>query len=337
MADSQRRLRLLDQIEWCCRRRHYSPRTAEAYVYWTRRFILFNRKVHPRELGADDVRAFLDSLVATRVAAATHSQALNAVVFLYREVLGTDFQWLAQLERPKRPQRLPTVLDPKQVARVLREMRGVARLMAELLYGTGMRIHECLELRVKDIQWANHAIVVRDGKGGKDRSTLLPRELQCRLRDQVREVAELHRRRLRLGSGWVPLPDRLAGKYPGAARSLAWQYVFPSSRDRWERTLSRWERAAVSASFLQREFRYAVRRAGVEQHATVHTLRHAFATHLLQSGVDIRTLQQLLGHAKLDTTMIYTHVGDIHRNVRSPLDALEAEMLRRRTPAPAQD
>lgn len=321
-ANADRPPRLLDQIVWCCRRRHYSSRTAEAYVYWSRRYILFHGKRHPSLLGQNDVRRFLDSLVAQNVAAVTHSQALSALVFLYREVLVLPFGWLDELVRPKRPKHLPTVLSPGEVSQVLGAMRGSTGLMARLIYGSGLRINECVELRVKDLQWSHHAILVRAGKGGKDRMTLLPRQLIAALRAQVHEVAVDHKRRLLRGTGCAPMPDRLARKYQGAARSLAWQFVFPASFDRWNSELSRWERWHCSPSLLQREFRCAVRRAGVQQHATVHTLRHAFATHLLRAGTDIRTLQELLGHSKLDTTMIYTHVGTVHRDVSSPLDFL---------------
>lgn len=314
--------RLLDRVEWCCRRRHYSRRTALAYCYWTRRFVLFHRKRHPEMLGEAEVRAFLDSLVQANVAASTHSQALNALVFLYRDVLATPFPWLDQLERPKRPQRLPTVLAPSDVARVLAAMHGLPALQARLIYGTGLRLAECMQLRVKDLAWEQSAIVVRGGKGAKDRLTLLPSLLVPALQDQVRRVAREHRERLHVGAGHAPLPDRLGHKYPGAARSLAWQYLFPAAHDRWNAEHRRWERWHASPATLQREFRLAVVRAGLDQHATVHGLRHAFATHLLRAGTDVRTLQQLLGHAKLDATMLYTHVVDVHRGVASPLDVL---------------
>jgi integron integrase len=309
-------------VVWSCRRRHYSRRTAEAYVYWTRRYVVFNERRHPSTLGRNDVLAFLDSLVAQNVAASTHSQALNAIVFLYRAVLELPFGWLDEIARPKRPQRLPVVLSPDEVEGILERMHGTTGLMARLIYGSGLRIRECCELRVKDFVWAQRSIVVRSGKGGKDRLTLLPKQLEPVLRVQVREVSREHRVRVARGSGYAPMPDRLTKKYPSAARSLPWQFVFPSSTDRWNAELSRWERWHVSPALLQRDFKIAVARAGVQQHATVHTLRHAFATHLLRAGTDVRTLQQLLGHAKLDTTMIYTHVDDVHPEILSPLDRL---------------
>lgn len=330
-SELQRPRRLLEQVDWCCRRKHYSRRTSEAYVYWVRRFILFCNRVHPAQLGRRDIVAFLDSLVAQNAAASTHSQALNALVFLYRVVLEEPAEWFDQIARPKRPQRLPVVLTPDEVARVLEVMHGMPGLMARLIYGSGLRIRECTELRVKDFQWPQGAIVVRSGKGFKDRLTLLPKRLIPALRTQVDSVLTEHRNRVDTGGGYAPLPDRLARKYPRAARSTAWQFVFPSSTDRWNRDTRRWERWHVSPAYLQREFRIAVQRAELDQHATVHTLRHAFATHLLRAGTDIRTLQELLGHAKLDTTMIYTHVDDVHRSIRSPLDQL-AEAAPPRSP-----
>ena len=314
--------RLIDQVAWCCRRRNYSPRTLEAYTYWTRRYVTFHGKLHPSRLGEAEVRAFLDSLVAANVAASTHSQALNALVFLYRDVLELQFPWLDELARPKRPQRLPVVLSQDEVARVLAAMQGVPALQARLIYGSGLRLRECVELRVKDLAWAQSALIVRGGKGAKDRLTLLPKQLKPALDDQVRRVAADLRFRERVGTGYAPMPMRMARKYPRAARGLPWQFLFPAATNTWNGELRRWERWHASPSTLQREFRAAVQRSGIAQPATVHTLRHAFATHLLRAATDVRTLQQLLGHAKLDTTMIYTHVADAHRGVASPLDVL---------------
>ena len=324
---SDRPARLIDQVVWCCRRRHYSPRTAAAYAYWVRRYVRFHRNRHPSSLAKPDVLAFLDSLVASHVAGSTHSQALNALVFLYREVLEQPFGWLDELERPKRPRRLPVVLSPEDVARVLAAMHGTPALMARLIYGSGLRIQECLALRIKDLAWARRCIVVRAGKGGKDRLALLPLQLVRPLRDHVRQLAARHAARVSQGGGCAALPEALARKYPAAGRSWPWQFVFPSDVERWNRDARRWERWHASPTHLQREFRLAMRRAGVVEHATVHTLRHSFATHLLRSGCDIRTIQELLGHAKLDTTMIYTHVASVAPGVTSPLDALPAPGL----------
>lgn len=323
-SPDDRPARLLDQISWCCRRRHFSTRTAEAYRYWARRFILFHGRRHPSALGREEVQAFLDFLVERNSSSSTHSQALNALVFLYRHVLEMPFAWLDELVRPKRPKRLPVVLSPEEVGRVLVCMTGMPALMARLIYGSGLRLRECCELRVKDILWAQTAILVRTGKGGKDRLTLLPKQLIPALRLQVRQVTNQHRARVARGAGHVPMPERLAKKYPGAARGLPWQFVFATGTDRWNDGTQRWERWHISPTLLQGEFRRAVLRAKLDQHATVHTLRHAFATHLLRAGTDVRTLQQLLGHAKLDTTMIYTHVEEVHSSVRSPLDLMGA-------------
>lgn len=292
-----------------------------------RRYVRFHRHRHPSSLGKSDVLAFLDSLVASHVAGSTHSQALNALVFLYREVLEQPFGCLDELERPKRPRRLPVVLSPEGVARVLAAMHGTPALMARLIYGSGLRIHECLTLRIKDLAWARRCIVVRAGKGGKDRLALLPLQLVHPLRDHVRQLAVRHSERVSQGGGYVPLPEALARKYPEMGRSWPWQFLFPSDVERWNTEARRWERWHASPTHLQREFRLAVRGSGVVEHVTVHTLRHSFATHLLRSGCDIRTIQELLGHAKLDTTMIYTHVASVAPGVTSPLDALTASGL----------
>jgi len=317
---TERPARLLDQVVWCCRRRNYSARTAEAYSYWSRRYILFHGKRHPRELGQSDVVRFLDSLIRTGLSVSTHSQALNSLVFLYRDVLGLALGWVDELERPRRPRTLPVVLAVNEVAAILAAMKGTPGLMAKLIYGSGLRVGECAALRIKDLDWERKVLVVRAGKGGKDRLTLLPAQLVQALRDQVGAVERIHGVRVGQGAGYAPMPDAFGRKFPGAARSLAWQYLFPSSYDRWNPELSRWERGHVTPSLLQREFRFGVARARVAQHATLHALRHAFATHLLQTGADVRTIQELLGHATLDSTMIYTHV--IAQQAISPLDRL---------------
>jgi integron integrase len=313
---------LLDLVALCCRHRHYSKRTAEAYVYWTRRYVLFHRKRHPRELGEAGARVFLDSLVDANVAASTHAQALSALVFLYRDVLEFVFPWLDGLTRPKRSGRLPVVLSIAEVQRVLGALDGTTSVMARLIYGSGLRLQECLSLRIKDIVWDRATILVRCGKGGRDRLTVLPERLVLVVRTQVRRIAAQHRDRIQIDGGWAPMPDRIARKFPGAGKSLAWQFLFPSSINRWNQELNRWERWHCAASGLQRDFKAAVERVGIGQQASIHTLRHCFATHLLRGGNDIRTLQELLGHAKLESTMIYTHVEQSLAGVRSPLDGI---------------
>jgi integron integrase len=321
-ASDRRPPKLLEQVDWVCRRRHYSQRTAEAYAYWAKRYILFHGKRHPLDLGRPEIEAFLNSLAHRHLSASSQGQALNALVFLYREVLERPFEWLEKLDRPRKPKRLPTVLTIEQVAQVFKGITGVEQLMARLIYGTGMRIGECLTLRVKDVLWDYRSIHIQGGKGAKDRTTMLPARLMPELTQHVETVTALHRRRLAKGHGFAPMPEGVARKYPAAAQSLGWQYLFPSQVERYDPVSRHWVRWHVSPSGLQRAFRESVARLPGAPHASVHSLRHAFATHLLQSGTDIRTIQELLGHSNLETTMIYTHVGAAHRNARSPLDLL---------------
>lgn len=313
----------MDQISTVCRRRHFSPRTEDSYRYWIRHFIYFHGKQHPATLGAMEVEAFLNHLaVERRVSASTQTQALNALVFLYDAVLGQALGEMAGLKRLQKRHRVPVVLSRDEVRAILSELQGVPRLMAELMYGTGLRVHECVTLRVKDIDFSLGSVTVRDGKGSKDRTTLLPGRLVEPLQRQILSVATLHKRDLAHGAGLAPLPCALARKYPSAASSLAWQFVFPSAVLRpWEQTghMARWH---ASDSTIQRAFKEARIRAGIVKHASVHTLRHSFATHLLASGTDIRTIQLLLGHRSLQTTMIYTHVFQATKSVTSPFDEL---------------
>ena len=314
--------RLLDEVRDRIRVRHYSRRTERAYVGWIRRFILFHDKRHPREMGAAEVEAFLTHLaVAADVAAGTQNQALSALLFLYREVLGVELPWLESVTRARRPRRVPTVLTEAEVHRVLARLQGRDWLMASLLYGTGMRLMECVRLRVKDVDFARNEITVRDGKGGKDRRTVLPASLADPLRQQLARVREVLREDLDCAWAGVNLPHALARKYPNAGRELAWQYVFPSvqrSRDPRDGALRRHH---IDEKGLQRAVTRAVRAAGIAKPASCHTLRHSFATHLIEAGYDIRTVQELLGHKDVATTQIYTHVLNRGgRGVLSPLD-----------------
>lgn len=313
---------LLDRVREKVRLKHYSIRTEQAYCDWIRRFVVFHGKRHPSSLGAGDVEAFLTALaVEGKVAASTQNQAKSALLFLYKEVLEAELPWLDGIETAKAPSRLPVVLTRDEVARLLARLTGVHRLVGGLLYGTGLRIMEAMRLRVKDVEFSRREIVVRDGKGGKDRVTMLPVRLVAPLREQVAHARELHRADLDSGYGAVWLPFALARKYPGAASEWCWQYVFPASvrsvdpRDGIER------RHHLSDQAFQRAMKSAVRDCGIAKPATPHTLRHSFATHLLASGYDIRTVQELLGHRDVSTTMIYTHV--LNRGplgVMSPLD-----------------
>jgi integron integrase len=318
------RPRLLDQVRAACRVRHLSPRTEDAYVAWIRKFILFQQKRHPATMGSREVAAFLSSLATTRhVSASTQNQALNALLFLYRVVLDRDLAPLPGVARAHTPLRLPVVLTRDEVRRVLSALDGVPRLVAGLLYGAGLRLLECLELRVKDIDFQRQEITVRRGKGGKDRVSVLPSTLVQPLRAHLAGVRSTHEADLARGLGRVVLPDALRAKYPNADRSWAWQFVFPAARICRDPTLGAPTRFHLHESAIQRAVTEAVRRAGIPKRASCHTLRHSFATHLLEDGYDIRTIQELLGHADVSTTMIYTHVLNRGgRGVRSPADSL---------------
>ena len=315
--------RLLDQVRARIRVKHYSIRTEQAYVDWIKRFVLHFGKRHPRDLGARHVEAFLSDLaVARRVAASTQNQAKAALLFLYREVLEVELPWLEGITQARTPQRLPVVLTRAEAQAVLARMRGTHKLAAGLLYGAGLRLMEALRLRVKDVEFARGDIVVREGKGAKDRVTMLPEALSEPLRAHLARVKLLHRQDLAEGHGAVYLPYALDRKYPGAPREWAWQYVFPSGNLSVDPRSGVTRRHHIDEKGVQRAMKQAVRDAGLCKPATPHTLRHSFATDLLVSGYDIRTVQELLGHADLSTTMIYTHVlNKGGRGVRSPLDA----------------
>ena len=319
----KRQPRLLDQLRARIRRLGLAIRTEEAYVSWARRFILANNKRHPREMGAAEVEAFLTGLAVNgKVAASTQNQALAALLFLYREVLELELPWMSEIRRAKQPERLPVVLTREEARALIAELSGLNWLLGSLLYGTGMRLLECLRLRVLDIDFARHEIVVRQGKGGKDRRTMLPVSLAARLKAQLDEAERLHRRDLSLGYGEVWLPNALARKYPNAGREWIWQYVFPASRRSTDPRSGVVRRHHLDESVLQRAVKRAASSAQLAKRATCHTLRHSFATHLLESGYDIRTIQELLGHKDVATTMIYTHVLNRGgRGVNSPLDS----------------
>ena len=314
--------KLLDQVRGKIRLKHYSIRTEQAYVDWIRRFILHFGKRHPRELGAAEVEAFLTHLaVAGKVAASTQNQAKSALLFLYREVLEAELSWLDNVERAKAPKRLPVVLTREEVHGVLVRLSGTHWLIASLLYGAGLRIMEGLRLRVKDVEFSRKEILVRDGKGFKDRVTMLPAALAAPLAEQLKRVKALHEQDLAAGRGAVYLPYALERKYPNASRDWAWQYVFPSANLSEDPRTGIERRHHLQDQAVPRAMRQAVRDAGVNKPATPHTLRHSFATHLLEGGYDIRTVQELLGHADVSTTMIYTHVlNKGGRGVTSPLD-----------------
>ncbi len=324
MSRPQRRSKFLEQVRHVIRRKGYSIRTEEAYVSWIKRFILFHNKRHPKEMGPSEVEAFLTYLaVDSNVAASTQNQALQAILFLYREVLHQPLEVSLDFLRAKRPKRLPTVLTRKEAQQVLDAMHGVPKLVVQILYGSGLRLLEALRLRVKDVDFEQRQIIVRDGKGAKDRVTILPECLIPTFQEHLRRVKIIHARDLDRGYGCVYLPHALERKSPNAHREWIWQYVFPASKLSRDPRTGALRRHHLHESVVQRAVRRAAQLAGISKRVTPHTFRHSFATHLLEAGYDIRTVQELLGHKDVKTTMIYTHV--MNRGpyaVRSPLDGL---------------
>ena len=316
--------RLYDRMVEVLRTGHYSPRTEEAYVDWIRRFVLFHQRRHPREMGVAEINQFLTHLaVEGHVSASTQNQAFSAILFLYQKVLAVDPGRIEGVIRAKRSRRLPVVLTRDEVRRVLDHLEGIPRLVCTLLYGGGLRVLEALGLRVKDIEFTRRELLVRQGKGNKDRVTLLPASLAEALPEHLRHVREQHQQDLADGFGRVPLPDALTRKYATADREWAWQFVFPATTRCIDPRTGFNVRYHLHESVIQKAVRRAVQTAGITKPATPHTFRHAFATHLLEDGYDIRTVQELLGHSNVETTMIYTHVLNRGgRGVRSPADRL---------------
>jgi integron integrase len=321
----KREKKLVDQLHEAIRTRNYSRRTEKSYWYWIRYFIFFHDKRHPAQMGAPEVTAFLSWLATQRdVAAATQNQALSALLFLYKHVLGQDLPWMKDIVHAKRPVRVPTVLTEAEVSRLLDRLQGSLKLMAGLLYGSGLRQIECLTLRVKDLDFAYRQITVRDGKGGKDRVTMLPDNLAPGLREHLGKVRVIHRRDLDEGYGEVSLPHALARKYPRAGSEWGWQFVFPSAYRSADPENGVIRRHHVYPDTLGRAIKKAARAAQIFKPVSSHTLRHSFATHLLERGQDIRTVQELLGHSDVSTTMVYTHVLNRGgRCVASPLDRID--------------
>lgn len=325
-ARRQARSPLLTALAEQFRLRHYSERTSRAYTGWVLRYIRFHGKRHPNELGRDHVVEFLSALaIRSNVSASTQNQALAAISFLYRELLQIPLDDVEQVARAKRPVRLPVVLTRDEVRRVINQLEETPRLVAMLLYGSGLRILECLQLRVKDVDFAAHQILVRGGKGDKDRVTMLPASTEGLLHEHLEVARSIHAKDLRRGGGRVDIPTALARKYPNASTEWRWQYVFPATRTYIDVVTRELRRHHLHVTVIQRAVAEAVRSAGLMKRATCHTFRHSFATHLIEDGYDIRTVQELLGHSDVRTTMVYTHVLNRGgRGVRSPLDAFSA-------------
>lgn len=314
--------KLVEAISDVCRTEHYAYRTEETYLKWIKRFIAFHSNKHPREMGADEVQNFLTHLaVERRVSASSQNQALSAILFLYKKVLGIDLPWMVDVVRAKRSRRMPVVLTRSEVQRVLSCMSGQKRLMASLCYGSGLRLVECLRLRIKDIDFEYLQITIRDGKGAKDRVTVLPEQLVPGIERQMENVRQILEQDIALGKNGVSLPDAIGRKFKKASLSWPWQYLFPSVKYAFITQNESMRRHHAHASVLSRAVKTAVDAAGINKRATTHTFRHSFATHLLERGCDIRTVQELLGHTDLKTTQIYTHILKRGGNaVRSPLD-----------------
>jgi integron integrase len=319
---SEKPRKLLDIVRDVLRTKHYSRRTEQSYIAWIKRFILFHNKRHPSEMGEPEIQKYITFLARDRkVSSSTQNQALSALLFLYRQVLSREIRLSTRLAHPKRPKRIPVVLSHEEALAVLSRLSGVPRLMAKLLYGSGLRLTECLRLRVKDIDMEHRQIIVRDGKGEKDRVTILPGSIITELKVHLHDVRNLHLLDLKEGFGRVALPYALSRKYPNADREWMWQYVFPSSQRSIDPSTGVLRRPHMHGSVLQKSIKRAARLAEIHKPVSPHTFRHSFATSLLQNGYDIRTVQELLGHRDVKTTMIYTHV--LNRGglaVRSPLD-----------------
>ena len=315
--------KLLDQVRIALRSSHYSPKTEDSYVSWIKRFILFNNKTHPAKLGKEEIQQYLNHLAVDKhVSSSTQNQALQGILFLYKNVLKKDPGWIEDIQRARQTKHLPVVFSQNEVAKILDSADGKIQLFASLLYGTGMRVSEMLRLRVKDIDFEMNQIIVRDGKGEKDRITLLPQTLKPALKEHLRRVKNLHEKDKRDGLGKTILPYALKQKYPSADIEFGWQYVFPAKGLVYNKEKSERYRGHIHPSAVQKEMKKILHLAGIDKAGSPHTFRHSFATHLLDSGYDIRTIQQLLGHRSVKTTMVYTHILRTTSDVKSPLDMM---------------
>ncbi len=313
--------KLLDKVKTEIRTRHYSKRTEQAYAGWIKKFILFHNKKHPSEMGADEIRDYINNLATNHhVSSSTQNQALQGILFLYKNILKKDVGWINEIKFAHRKKHLPVVLTRVEVDQIFQNLAGVSVIISQMLYGSGMRLNECLSLRVKDVDLDLKTITVRDGKGEKDRITVLPDKLTTELKFHINKVRNLYKKDMQKKNAVVPLPYALDKKYPNANKEFAWQYIFPAKTLVYNSDTKKYYRVHLHPSTFQKEFKNAVRKSGIAKQASPHTLRHSFATHLLQNGYDIRTVQELLGHRSVRTTMIYTHVLNRGIGVRSPLD-----------------
>lgn len=322
--NSSRPPKLLEQVRSAIRVKHYSYRTEQSYIHWIRRYIYFHNKTHPKDLDGKDISNFISHLaLRENVSASTQNQALCALVFLYKQVLGQDTGKFPEIQWAKKPKRTPVVFSKSEVQSVINNLSGVHRMMATLLYGSGLRLNECLQLRIIDVDFEYKQIFVRNGKGFKDRVTMLPENIINELKEQFRKVKNLHEKDLMNGYGSVYLPDALEIKYPNASKSLGWQFIFPGKNVSKDPRSGIERRHHLHETVLQKAVKVATKKAGILKHAGCHTFRHSFATHLLENGYDIRTVQELMGHNNLQTTMIYTHVlNKGGRGVKSPADLI---------------
>jgi len=313
--------KLLSQVKLILRKERYSSKTEEAYTKWIREFIIYNNKQHPNELGKEQIEKYLTHLAVERkVSASTQSQALSAIVFLYRKVLEKEFGWLEDVTRATRKPKLPVVFTIEEAKNVIDNLRGDFQLVASLLYGGGLRLSECLNLRIKDVDFGLKSLTIRDSKGEKDRTTVLANSIIPELKSKVEQVKQLHNEDLQKGEGKTILPGALNKKYVNANKEFSWQYLFPANKYYYDKELKFKYRLPLHTSTVQKEIKRGIKKAGINKPASSHTFRHSFATHLLQSGYDIRTIQELLGHKSVRTTMIYTHIIENLHGVRSPLD-----------------
>ncbi len=321
MEGNQNKPKLLDQTRITLRANHYSPKTEESYIGWIKRFVLFNNKTHPEKMGAEEIKQFLNYLaVEKHASSSTQNQALQGILYLYKNVLRKDVGWVEDIKRVARVKHLPVVFSRNEAAAIIGKLDGTIKTIVSLLYGTGMRLGEVLSLRVKDVDIEMNQIIVRDGKGEKDRITLLPSKLIPILRDHISKVRNLHEKDLKEGVGKTKLPYALDKKYPNAGREFGWQYVFPAKGFVYDKENKIKFRYHIHESVIQKELKIAMKSAGIDKQGSPHTFRHSFATHLLDAGYDIRTVQELLGHKSVRTTMIYTHVLKTVMGVKSPLD-----------------